>query len=84
MYTPLARQRLERGFDLLRSARVVVTDRLHGHILALLLGVPQILIGDRHGKLRGFYDAWTSSSSITRWAASPRDAERMVSDRGAG
>lgn len=83
-YPRLAEQRLRRGFDLLGSARLVATDRLHGHILAVLLGVSHIVIGDRNGKVRGFYDAWTSTSTAARWADSVDDAERMISDRAAG
>jgi len=36
-YDPLARERLERGCRILSRGRVVITDRLHGHILCLLL-----------------------------------------------
>jgi pyruvyl transferase EpsO len=77
-YPALARGRLRRGCRLLQSARVVVTDRLHGHVLALLLGIPHVVIGDRNGKLRGFIDAWTSSSSLLRWASAPGDVPELT------
>ncbi len=76
----VARQRMRRGCRLLRSARVVVTDRLHGHILALLLGVPHVVLGDRNGKLRGFVDTWTSTATLMRWADGPGDVERHVEE----
>jgi pyruvyl transferase EpsO len=77
-YAPLARRRLQRGVDLLRSARVVATDRLHGHILSLVLGVPHVVLGDRNGKVRGFVDAWTASATTMRWATSPADVDRLA------
>jgi exopolysaccharide biosynthesis predicted pyruvyltransferase EpsI len=79
-YPALARRRLRRGCRLLASAGVVVTDRLHGHVLALLLGVPHVVLGDRNGKLRGFIDSWTSPASLLRWADSPDEVPELARD----
>ena len=73
-WTAAARQRMGRGVRLLTSARVVITDRLHGHILCLLLGIPHVVLPDRHGKLRGFIEAWTSGSDLFVWVPEPRAA----------
>jgi pyruvyl transferase EpsO len=70
----LARQRFDRGCGLLASARSVVTDRLHGHILSVLLGIPHLLLDSRTGKVRGFYDTWTHSLPLARWCESPAEA----------
>jgi pyruvyl transferase EpsO len=60
LHLPMARTRLERGLGLLRRGRVIVTDRMHAHILCLMLGIPHVLIGDRHGKIEGFVESWTA------------------------
>ncbi len=73
-FDPLARQRLERGCRLLSRGRVIVTERLHGHILGVLLGIPQVLVGDRYGKLQSFYETWTRDFPLTWWAESAREA----------
>jgi exopolysaccharide biosynthesis predicted pyruvyltransferase EpsI len=73
-YDPLARERLDRGRRLLRRGKVVVTDRLHGHILCLMMGVPDLLLDNVYGKVRRFYDTWTSGCGLARWADSPADA----------
>lgn len=52
----------ERGVALLGAGRAVVTDRLHGHILALLLGLPQVVVDNNYGKISGFMDAWTEGT----------------------
>jgi pyruvyl transferase EpsO len=70
----LARQRFDRGCELLASARRVVTDRLHGHILSVLLGIPHLLLDSRTGKVRGFYDTWTHSLPLARWCETPAEA----------
>jgi len=77
-YDPLARERLLRGCRLLGRGRVVITDRLHGHILCLLLGIPHVLLDNNYGKLRGFYETWTSGSPLARWADSPAEAVELA------
>ncbi|MGI9188967.1 MAG: polysaccharide pyruvyl transferase family protein [Longimicrobiaceae bacterium] len=59
-YPLLARKRVTAGVRLLSSARVIVTDRLHGHILCLLLGIPHVLLDTRHGKNSSYFQTWTS------------------------
>jgi pyruvyl transferase EpsO len=73
-YAWQARQRVELGYRLLGRGRVVITDRLHGHILSLLLGIPHVLCDNSYGKVRRFYDAWTASSPLVEWADSPAEA----------
>jgi len=69
-----SRYRLARGIRLLGRGRVVVTDRLHGHILSLLLGIPHVLLDNSYGKNRAFYETWTAASPLVRWASTPREA----------
>jgi exopolysaccharide biosynthesis predicted pyruvyltransferase EpsI len=73
-YEPLARQRLNRGCDILNRGRIVISDRLHGHVLSLLLGIPHVIYDNCYGKLRSFYETWTQSSNLTRWAETPTNA----------
>lgn len=63
-YHPLARQRLARGCRLLGRGKTVISDRLHGHILSLLLGIPHILLDNSYGKVRNFYSTWTSDCDL--------------------
>jgi exopolysaccharide biosynthesis predicted pyruvyltransferase EpsI len=56
------------GFELLGSARFVITDRLHGHILSTLIGVPHVLLDSKLGKNLNLHDTWTSNCACTRVA----------------
>ncbi|MBB4154873.1 pyruvyl transferase EpsO [Sphingomonas jinjuensis] len=56
--------RLQRGLALLSRGRMIVTDRLHGHILALLLDIPHRVLDNRYGKVGAYIDAWTSGSPL--------------------
>ena len=60
-YDPLARRWVRRGLDLLSEAEVVVTDKLHGHVLCALLGLPHVVLDNSYGKVFGTLDAWTGT-----------------------
>jgi pyruvyl transferase EpsO len=73
-YDRQARQRLREGCRLLGRGKVVITDRLHAHILCLLLGIPHVLLDNSYGKVRRVHEAWTADAPRVRWAASPDEA----------
>lgn len=70
----LAWQRTKRGCDLLSRGRIVVTDRLHAHILSTLLGIPNIVLDNSYGKLSSFIAAWTADDPRCHQAASVEQA----------
>ncbi|MEH3107753.1 MAG: polysaccharide pyruvyl transferase family protein [Sphingomonas fennica] len=67
-FEALAEARVRRGVALLSRGRRIVTDRLHGHILATLLGIPHVALDNDHGKIAAYADAWTRDVSIARFA----------------
>ena len=73
-YGPLATWRVGRGLEWLAREAVVVTDRLHGHVLAMLTGTPHVLLDDATGKVRAFHDAWTRGVAGVAWADDPAEA----------
>jgi exopolysaccharide biosynthesis predicted pyruvyltransferase EpsI len=64
---------LSRALTLLSLGRLVITDRLHAHILCMLLGIPHILLNNLMGKNWNFYEAWTRGTPLCRLAT---DAEQ--------
>jgi pyruvyl transferase EpsO len=78
MQDRVAMGRVARGCAMLGQARVVVTDRLHGHILCALLAIPHVLLDNRYGKNGNFYETWTVEWELARWADSPGDARTLV------
>jgi pyruvyl transferase EpsO len=74
LYGRVAADRVGAGLRLLSRGRVVVTDRLHGHILSLLLGIPHVLMENTYGKLGRFYETWTRGSPLAHFADSPAEA----------
>jgi pyruvyl transferase EpsO len=74
----LARWRVERGFDILGSGSVLITDRLHGHIMALLLGRPHVILNNSYGKVFDLYRTWTQGIGSAIVAETPSEALRMA------
>jgi pyruvyl transferase EpsO len=73
-----ARTRMNFGCRLLGRGKVVITDRLHGHILSLLLGIPHVLLDNSYGKLRHFHETWTCSMPQVRWVESSAEARAVA------
>lgn len=76
-------QVLSAGLNLLSGATVVVTDRLHAHILCVLLGVPHVVLDNSYGKIRALHEQWTRASTTTRWADDATEALRSATPRSA-
>jgi len=72
--TARAQARVARGLDLLSRGERIVTDRLHGHILALLLGIPHVILDNDYGKVAAYHAAWTAASPLVRQAGTVEDA----------
>ena len=63
-YDRLAAARVDRGLALLSRGRRIVTDRLHAHILAVLLDIPHVALDNDYGKLSAYIAAWTADSPL--------------------
>ncbi|XP_059158139.1 uncharacterized protein LOC131942337 [Physella acuta] len=54
------------GFSFLQRGRIVITDRLHGHILSVLMDIPHVLIDNPpFYKLSSFDQTWTEGLENT-------------------
>ncbi len=51
---------------------MLVTDRLHGMVLAHLLGVQCEVMDNRWGKVKSFYDTWYRDEPSVRWSEGNR------------
>ena len=70
LWRRLAEARLERGVGLLSRGHVVITDRLHAHILCVLMGQPHVVIDNSYGKVRAYFERWTCEVQNCLWAES--------------
>jgi pyruvyl transferase EpsO len=68
----------QRSWELLHSAcyqfsrhPFVATDRLHGHILAVMLEIPHLFLPNTYHKNESFYDTWTHTAPCCRFIRNP-------------
>jgi pyruvyl transferase EpsO len=69
LYAEVARRRVELGFRMIATGEVLVSDRLHAHILACLLSMPNVVVDNSYGKLSSFLERWTGGSPLVHSAA---------------
>ena len=68
------------GFLFLQRGKVLITDRLHGHILAVLLDIPTVIIDNRIHKILNFRDTWTKKLRKVVMASNAEDAVKKAMD----
>lgn len=54
----MAEYRLKRGVALVSMGEMCVTDRLHGHILSVLAGIPGVAFDNTTGKVSAYHNRW--------------------------
>lgn len=74
LYGYLARGRFARGVRMLSSGRVVITDRLHAHIISVLLNKAHVVMDNNYGKIFNYMDAWTGRFDGVWQAHVPQEA----------
>jgi exopolysaccharide biosynthesis predicted pyruvyltransferase EpsI len=73
-YERFARYVLASGNKRLDTGKVLVTDRMHPHVLAALRSQPVVLLPDRFGKNRAVYGYSSRDLSTVHWADTPAEA----------
>ncbi len=73
-----SRRRLAFGKHVLCDGTVVVSDRLHVHILCLLLGIPHVMLDNTYGKVSSFMKTWNTIGDHSRLAGSMEEAVEMA------
>jgi len=77
-YGRVASRRVAIALDMVAEGEVLVTDRFHGHLLACMMGIPNVLLDNSYGKNRGLYETWTNRYEIARFAESPDQARELA------
>jgi pyruvyl transferase EpsO len=75
----LAWERLQRGVALLSRGRVVVTDRLHAHILCMILRIPHVVLDNNYGKLSEFIQCWHREDPLVQLVSNRQQAQDATS-----
>jgi len=77
-FLSVSRAMLKRGNQAMDRGRVLVTDRLHPHVLAALRGQPCVMLPDLYGKNRAVWDYSSEQLSTVHWADTPEQALELA------
>jgi pyruvyl transferase EpsO len=80
LYERVATRRVRLGLAMIAPGRMLVTDRLHGHILACLLGRPNVVVDNSYGKVGAFVERWTKESPLVHRADGHAEALALALD----
>ena len=69
---------INEGVDYLSAYNIVTTIRLHGHILALLMGVPSVMIDNNYGKNSSFHETWLKNIPNSKCVKSQKEFENEM------
>lgn len=58
---------VHQGIYQFKQYRLVVTNRLHGHILCILMGIPHVFLPNSYYKNENFYKCWTQQIPFCRF-----------------
>ncbi|MCL4844841.1 MAG: polysaccharide pyruvyl transferase family protein [Bryobacteraceae bacterium] len=68
------------GCRQLLAHRAVVSNRLHGHLLSCLLGIPSVLLDNSYGKNRLFHEAWLRDVRGSRFVGAGGDVRAALEE----
>ncbi|MGC9502485.1 polysaccharide pyruvyl transferase family protein [Baaleninema sp.] len=71
---------LHNGLYQFKRHRLVVTNRLHAHILAVLMGIPNVFLANSYYKNESFYHTWTHAIPYCRFAKDASEVESLAQE----
>ena len=77
-YEALARRRLALAGEILARGRAIVSDRFHGHVIASLMGIPNVVLDNSYGKNRAAFGTWSEKIEGAEFADDPVAAQRRA------
>lgn len=63
-----------------KQHRLIITNRLHGHILCILLGIPHIFLPNSYHKNKVFYETWTCQIPFCRFVEDAREINKAAQE----
>lgn len=64
LWTTFSGRLIDDAVQLFSAHQRIVTDRLHGHILACLMDKPNVVLDNSYGKNLAYVGAWTADSAL--------------------
>jgi len=71
---------LHSGIYQLKRYNLIITNRLHGHLLCVILGIPHVFLPNSYYKNEQFYQAWTKELPFCRFVTEPDRVAEAVEE----
>lgn len=71
---------IHHGFYQFSQYPLAITNRLHGHIMCLILKIPHIFLPNAYYKNEAFYETWTSQIPFCRFVKSKKEIGSAVQE----
>ncbi|MGD1805815.1 polysaccharide pyruvyl transferase family protein [Dapis sp. BLCC M126] len=71
---------LHSGIYQFQKYRLIITNRLHGHILCVLLNIPHIFLQNSYHKNQGFYETWSYDIPFCRFVSDITQIEASIQE----
>ncbi|MBD2464472.1 polysaccharide pyruvyl transferase family protein [Oscillatoria sp. FACHB-1407] len=68
------------GLYQFQQHRLIVTNRLHGHILSVLLGIPHVFLPNSYHKNEAFYQTWTKDIPFCTFVNDPAHTQSAIEE----
>jgi pyruvyl transferase EpsO len=65
---------------MLSRGRVTITNRLHAHLMCLLMGQPHVACNVANGKVFAYRDTWGCDVPFVRFASSTAEAVQLATE----
>ncbi|MEC4893141.1 MAG: polysaccharide pyruvyl transferase family protein [Oscillatoria sp. PMC 1051.18] len=69
---------LHAGIYQFQQYQVIITNRLHGHILCLLLGIPHLFLPNSYHKNESFYQTWSKNINWCHFAKNSQEVQVKI------
>lgn len=79
-FIPLENEKkeVENKINEFAKSRMVITDRLHGMIYAVITGTPVVALNNHNGKVEQVYRSWLSDNPYVKFVSDIKDIEPAI------
>ncbi|MBW2977310.1 polysaccharide pyruvyl transferase family protein [Candidatus Woesearchaeota archaeon] len=72
---------VKEGVSFLSNYDLIISNRLHGSILATILGIPNILLDNSYNKSKNFYNTWMEDISHCNFAENLEELKTILREK---
>jgi pyruvyl transferase EpsO len=70
---------LKAGTSAFKDRSLIITDRLHAHVLAALMGIPHVVLDNSYGKVGSIFGDYTGKFKTAHFAKDEVEALQVSS-----